>query len=236
MNDELRSSRTELQRLPARGHHDFETIASILDAGIVCHVGYAVDGQPYVVPTGYGRDGHRLYLHGSRLARTLVELGRGVPVCVTVTHLDGVVIARSGFHSSMNYRSVMILGHAEPVADADKEHALTVIVEHIAPGHWAASRPPTREELALTSVVALDIVEASAKVRTGPPVDDDADYALPIWAGVIPIETVAREPLPDPKLRAGVALPDYVARWRRRSAVSPTTIQAPLSATDGQAP
>jgi uncharacterized protein len=236
MDDELKSSRTALQRRPARGHYDFETVAAILDAGIFCHVGYTVDSQPYVIPTGYGREGRRLYLHGAKLSRTLIELGRGIPVCVTVTHLDGIVIARSGFHSSINYRSVMILGQAEPVSDADKEHALSVIVEHIAPGHWAASRPPTREELHQTAVVALDIVEASAKVRTGPPIDDEQDYGLPIWAGVIPIETFAKEPLPDPKLKSGIALPDYVARWRRRSAVNPTTIQAPLSATDGQAP
>jgi nitroimidazol reductase NimA-like FMN-containing flavoprotein (pyridoxamine 5'-phosphate oxidase superfamily) len=215
MNDELKSTRTTLHRMHERGRHDFATIAAILDAGFVCHVGYEVDGQPYVVPTCYGRADRRLYLHGSQLSRTMRELGRGVPVCVTVTHVDGIVVARSGYHSSINYRSAMILGHAEPLPDADREAALRTIVEQIVPGRWPALRPPTRGELDLTAVVRVEIVEASAKVRTGPPGDDEADYALPIWAGVLPLELRAGSPEPDPRLAPGVPVPAHVEDWRR---------------------
>ncbi len=215
MDEELRSSRTTVQRLPDRARYDFETVAAILDAAFVCHVGFVVDGQPYVIPTSYGRSGRTLYLHGASMSRMLGELARGVPLCLTVTHVDGIVVARSGYHSSINYRSAVVLGSAEAVPDDEKAQALEVIVEHIVPGRWAQLRPVRNEELALTSVVKLEIVEASAKIRTGPPHDDDADYDRPIWAGVIPLEVSPGRPQADPLLAPGIALPGNLGHYRR---------------------
>jgi nitroimidazol reductase NimA-like FMN-containing flavoprotein (pyridoxamine 5'-phosphate oxidase superfamily) len=216
MHDDLSSSRTVIHRMPARGHYDFATVAAILDAGFLCHVGFVVDGQPYVIPTCYGREGHALYLHGSSASRMLGTLAGGAPVCVTVTHVDGIVVARSGYHSSINYRSAVILGTAEPLAAADKAAALRVIVERIVPGRWEALRPVRDDELAVTTVLRVDIAEASAKIRTGPPLDDEADCALPIWAGVIPLCVAAGEPLPDQRLAAGGDSPESVGRWGRK--------------------
>lgn len=196
------SSRTRVRRMPKRGHYDAATVHAILDAGYVCHVGYVIEGQPYVTPTAHWRRGTRVYWHGSNASRMLRALrGEGVRCCLTVTHLDGLVLARSAFHHSMNYRSVMALGTARAVLDLDeKEAALRGFVERMAPGRWAALRPVTAQELTATAVLWMELSEASAKVRTGPPVDDEPDYAWPVWAGVIPVETRAGQPVPDGRL------------------------------------
>ena len=215
MSEDLRSSRTELERYPSRGHHDFETIAAILDEAYVCHVGFAVNGQPYVVPMIYGREEGMLYLHGSAAGRALGTLASGNALCVTVTLVDGLVMARSGFHSSINYRSVMVLGSAESVEAAKKAHALKVISDHVVPGRWETLRPVNAAELEQTTVLRMEIVEASAKVRSGPPLDDEEDYALPIWAGTLdfrPSEPVA---VPDERLAPDAVLPSHVSNWRR---------------------
>ena len=205
MNSTPASKRTQVQRLPDRGKYDAETIHAILDAAFVCHVGFVVDGQPFVIPTNYARDGQKLYLHGSSASRMLRTLAGGIPVCVTVTHVDGVVMARSAFHHSVNYRSAVALGTAVPVEDRDeKMHALELFTNHVAPGRWNEVRTPTDQELKGTSVLALDLAEASAKIRTGGPKDDAEDYALPIWAGVVPMRVVAGDPLPDEKLTEGI--------------------------------
>ncbi len=201
MASELSTPRTTLKRLPKRGSHDSAVVEAILDEALVCHVGFGVEGQPYVIPTIHGRSGDRLYVHGSAASRMLNTLAGGVPVCVTVTLLDGLVMARSAFHHSMNYRSVVVLGHARLVEDAvEKLDALRVIVEHVSPGRWSEVRPPSELELKATTVLCLPIAEASAKVRTGPPIDDEEDYAWPCWAGVIPLKTLAQEPVADARL------------------------------------
>jgi hypothetical protein len=209
--------RTTVRRLPERGTYDRDEIRAILDEGLVAHVGFVADGQAYVIPMGYGRDGDWLYLHGSPASRMLRALAGGAPVCVTVTLLDGLVVARSAFHSSMNYRSVVVLGVPEPVEDpAEKRRALDELVEHLIPGRTAEARPMSEAELRKTLVVRLSLEESSAKVRTGPPKDDEEDYALPVWAGVLPLVTAPGVPVPDPRLGAGVAVPRSVTRYRRR--------------------
>jgi nitroimidazol reductase NimA-like FMN-containing flavoprotein (pyridoxamine 5'-phosphate oxidase superfamily) len=211
------SKRTELRRIPNRGSHDQKTINQILDAGFLASVGFCVDGQPFVIPTMYGRDGTRLYLHGSAASRMLRELEIGVPACVTVTLVDGLVLARSAFHHSMNYRSVVAFGSARKVADpAQKIKPLRVISEHLIAGRWAQVRAPSEKELKATTVLEFSMEEASAKVRSGPPLDEESDYALPVWAGVLPLEIQSRPPLPDDKLIKGVTLPDYVRRYDAR--------------------
>ena len=212
---DLQSTRTKLDRYPARGRHDFSSVAAILDEGFFCHVGFVNNGQPFVIPTGYGRKDRVLYIHGSAASRMLTEAGKGIPLCVTVTLVDGLVLARSAFHSSVNYRSVVILGMAEPVPAAEKITALKAISDHIVPGRWESLRPVKQEEIDLTAVLQLEIVEASAKVRTGPPVDDEEDYALPIWAGTLDFAAPVAVPNPDKRLQAGVAQPSHVARYRR---------------------
>jgi uncharacterized protein len=210
------TERTQVKRLPDRGAYDRETIYRILDDAFVCHVGFVVEGQPYVIPTNYGRSGDVLYIHGSPASRMLRTLSGGLPACVSVTLIDGLVLARSGFHSSVNYRSVVILGRAMPVEDPKKkEAALAAFSEHVLRGRWKDIRPPTEQELKGTTVLALRIEEASAKIRTGPPKDDEADYALPIWAGVLPLHVVADAPIPDPRLSPGISLPAYVRDYRR---------------------
>lgn len=205
------TERTRVNRLPKRGDYSQKTIYGILDAAFLCHVGFAVEGQPYVIPTGYGRSGETLYLHGSAASRMLRTLAGGVDVCVTVTVLDGIVLARSAFHHSMNYRSVVILGKARPVeSDEEKTAALHAISENIMRGRWDDVRKPTPQELKATAVLALPIEEASAKIRTGPPLDDEEDYALPVWSGVLPMTMKAGEPLPDSRLAAGMKVPEYV--------------------------
>ena len=216
MSEFTPTERTQVKRLPKRGQYDRETVYAILDAGFVCHVGFNADGQPYVIPTNYGRSGDTLYLHGSAASRMLRTLSGGVPVCVTVTHVDGLVLARSAFHHSVNYRSVVILGTARLVEDpAEKMAALRVFTEHVLKGRWNDVRQPTEQELKGTMVLALPLEEVSAKVRTGGPVDDEADYALPVWAGVLPLETVAQPPQPDARLKSDTPLPAYLKNYSR---------------------
>ena len=215
MDDELKSSRTELHRVPARGHYDFETIASILDEAYVCHLGFETNGQPYVIPTIYGRDDRTIYLHGAASGRLLDALFFADAICLTVTLVDGLVLARSGFHSSINYRSVVMLGTAEPVDESERERALKVISDHVVPGRWESLRSLKPEELEQTTVLQMQIVEASAKIRTGPPIDDEEDYALPIWAGTLDFPVAKPVAVPDPRLDPGVAVPDHVTNWRR---------------------
>lgn len=207
------TDRTRVARLPKRGDYSQETINGILDAVFVCHVGFVVDGQPYVIPTGFGRAGDTLYLHGSAASRMLRTLAGGVDVCVTVTLLDGIVLARSAFHHSMNYRSVVILGKALLIEDGEeKTAALRTIAEHIVRGRWDDVRKPTAQELKATAVLRLPIAEASAKIRTGPPLDDEEDYALNVWAGVLPLALRAGEPVADGRLADGIAVPAYLRK------------------------
>jgi nitroimidazol reductase NimA-like FMN-containing flavoprotein (pyridoxamine 5'-phosphate oxidase superfamily) len=216
MSEFTPTERTQVKRLPKRGKYDHETVYSILDSGFVCHVGFNADGQPYVIPTNYGRSGDTLYLHGSAASRMLRTLSEGVPVCVTVTHVDGLVLARSAFHHSVNYRSVVILGTAQLVEDpAEKMEALRIFTEHVMKGRWDDVRQPTEQELKGTTVLSLPLEEVSAKVRTGGPIDDEADYALPVWAGVLPLETVPKAPLPDARLKTGTPVPAYLKNYSR---------------------
>jgi nitroimidazol reductase NimA-like FMN-containing flavoprotein (pyridoxamine 5'-phosphate oxidase superfamily) len=215
------TKRTQVNRLPKRGDYTKETIHSILDAAFLCHVGFAVEGQPYVIPTGYGRNRDTLYLHGSAASRMLRNLEQGIDICVTVTLLDGIVLARAAFHHSMNYRSVVILGRAALITETDaKLEALRIISEQIIPGRWNDARLPTPQELKATTVMAVPIEEASAKVRTGPPVDDEEDYGLNMWAGVLPLGMKAGAPVRDPRLAPNVqAVPEYVLQYGKRLAV-----------------
>lgn len=198
------SSRNKVKRVPKRGHYDESTIHEVLDAGFVCHVGFVVKDQPFVIPTAYGREGNKIYIHGATKSRMMMAANEGIPVCITVTHVDGIVLARSAFHHSMNYRSVVVFGKAVEVSAAEKEHALFIISEQILKGRWDESRLPNEKELKATMVLSVEIEEASAKIRTGPPSDDKADYDLPIWAGVIPMEQVFRKPMADPDLTQGI--------------------------------
>lgn len=193
--------RTTVSRLPKRAVYDRDQIHAILDEGFLCHVGFAIDGQSYVIPTSYVRVGEQLYLHGSAASRMLRNLDAGIQVCVTVTLVDGFVLARSVFHHSMNYRSVVMLGTAHLVNDrAEKLEALRHFTNHIGPNRWEEARQPNEQELKSTSVLALPLEEVSAKVRSGPPIDEEEDYALPVWAGVVPIRARIGEPVPDSRL------------------------------------
>ncbi|MCH8997299.1 MAG: pyridoxamine 5'-phosphate oxidase family protein [Proteobacteria bacterium] len=209
------TARTRIKRQHERAHYDRETVHAILDAGLLCHVGYVIDGQPYVTPTCYWRSGDRVYWHGSSASKMLRRLEAGVPVCFTVALLDGLVLARSGFHSSIDYRSVMAFGVAEKVADEARIlAALEAFSERLAPGRWAEQRPPNDQEIKATTVMALDLKEVAAKVRTGPPNDDEADYDDPVWAGNVPIRSRVEAPVDDPRLKAGIARPDYLQAIR----------------------
>lgn len=204
------TERSRLRRLPKRGHYDSATVYQILDAGFICHIGYVIGDRPFVTPTSYWRRDDRVYWHGSHASRML-ESVENAPVCLTVTHVDALVLARSGFHSSINYRSVMLFGTARKVpGETDKLRALEEFSEHLYPGRWRELRPPTREELLATTVVEMQIDEASAKVRTGPPADDDDDYQLPIWAGIVPVSLARGMPQDDGRLVAGVGVPEYL--------------------------
>jgi len=208
--------RTTVRRLPTRGVYDAETIAAILDEGFVCHVGFVADGQPFVIPTLHVRVGDALYLHGSQRSRMLGALRAGAPVCVTVTLMDGLVLARSAMHHSMNYRSVVVLGTAEEVKDrGEKLRVLDALVEHVARGRSRETRAPDEGELQATAVVRIPITEASAKVREGPPVDLEEDYALPFWAGVVPLRLEVSPPIADPRLRPETPLSDAVIELLR---------------------
>jgi uncharacterized protein len=211
------SSRTRIVREAERAVYDRDVANRILDEGFVCHVGFVVDNQPYVIPTGYGRAGDQLYIHGSAASRMLRNLEQGVRVCVTVTLLDGLVLARSIFNHSMNYRSVVILGTAKAVEDpTEKLEALRLLSEHILPGRWAESRYPNDKELKATMILSLPITEFSAKVRQGPPIDDAEDYAFPVWAGVIPLETVALPPIADERSKPAIPVPVYARSYERK--------------------
>jgi uncharacterized protein len=212
----LPTQRTQLKRLPQRGEYDRQTVYGILDEGLICQVGFVVEGQPFVIPTAYGRVGDRLYIHGSPASRMLRTLKEGIDVCVTVTLLDGLVLARSAFHHSMNYRSVVVFGQATLVADAnEKLEALKAFTEHVMRDRWAAVRPPTHQELAGTLVLALPLSEASAKMRSGAPIDDEADYALSVWAGELPLQLTALSPVADPRLAIDMELPDHIQNYCR---------------------
>jgi uncharacterized protein len=209
--------RTRLVREADRAVYDRETVYQILDEGFLCHAGFSVDGQPFVIPTSYGRKDASLYIHGSAASRMLRQMKDGVPVCITVTLLEGLVLARSIFNHSMNYRSVVILGKATLVDDPEEKLlALRLLSEHILPGRWDDSRQPNERELKATSVLRVPIEEFSAKVRQGPVIDDEEDYSFPTWAGVIPLETKAGTPIDDARLMAGKAAPEYARNYTRK--------------------
>ena len=210
------TERTTLHRRPNRASYDRAVVEAILDEAFFCHVGFTVEGQPYVIPTIHARVGDCVYLHGSVASRMLRSVRKGIPVCVTVTILDGLVLARSAFHHSMNYRSVMFLGTATEVLDrTEKNDALKAIVEHVAPKRWDDVRWPNAQELKATSVLRLSLEEVSAKIRTGPPIDDEEDYSLSCWAGELPLRFVPQQPIADPKLNLATPLPQYVREYRR---------------------
>ena len=219
----MTTPRSTVRRLPERARYDRATVDAILDEGLVCHVGFVVDGQPYVIPTIHARMGDHLVIHGSAAARMLRTLAGGVPLCVTVTLVDGLVLARSAFHHSLNYRSVVVLGRATEVADPEeKRRALDAIVEHVVPGRLAHVRPPKESELRQTRVLSLPLSEASAKVRTGPPKDDEEDYALPVWAGELPLRLQTLAPVPDSRLVPGIEPGVEVTRYRRPGSDAPS--------------
>ncbi len=208
--------RTTVRRLAKRGVYDRAAIHAILDEAFVCHAAVVIDGVPVVLPTGYGRDGDVLYLHGSSANRLLRAMAEGAEVCLTVTLVDGLVMARSAFHHSMNYRSVVVFGKARSITDAEeKRKALRCVSEQIAPGRWDEVRPPTDAELKQTAVVALPLEEVSAKVRSGPPIDDEEDYSWPVWAGVLPLKLRAGEPVNDARCAPDVAPSASVLNWKR---------------------
>jgi nitroimidazol reductase NimA-like FMN-containing flavoprotein (pyridoxamine 5'-phosphate oxidase superfamily) len=214
---QMPSARTRVIREADRGVYDRETVYRILDEGFLCHAGFVVDGQPFVIPTSYGRSDACLYIHGSAASRMLRQMKEAVPVCITVTLLDGLVLARSVFNHSMNYRSVVILGNATLVDDPEEKlTALRILSEHILPGRWADSRQPNQRELKATSVLRVPIEEFSAKVRVGPPIDDEEDYLFPTWAGVVPLEMVAGGPIDDARMLAGVDVPEYARAYTRK--------------------
>jgi nitroimidazol reductase NimA-like FMN-containing flavoprotein (pyridoxamine 5'-phosphate oxidase superfamily) len=206
-----------VKRESERARYDRETIDAILDAGLVCHLGFVHEEQPFVIPTLHARVGDHVYVHGSSASRALRASSGGIPVCLTVTLLDGIVLARSVFEHSINYRSVVVLGTAVAVTDdAEKLVALEAFTEQLLPGRWADSRPPSVKELKATAVLRLPLDEASAKVRTGPPEDGhSSDAELDVWAGVIPLGVVAHAPVADPALREGIRLPEYARRYER---------------------
>ena len=216
MSATLQTDRTTVRRLSTRGAYDRETVHAILDEALICHVGFVVDGQPIVIPTIHWRSGDTLYFHGSMASRMLRSLRSGVEACITVTLLDGLVLARSAFHHSMNYRSAVVMGVAREVTgDDERRTALDALVEHVVRGRSADVRAPNEREMKQTMILAMPIEEASAKVRSGGPGDEDEDYALPIWAGVIPLRLTPSAPIPDEKLMDGVPTPEYAQHYTR---------------------
>jgi nitroimidazol reductase NimA-like FMN-containing flavoprotein (pyridoxamine 5'-phosphate oxidase superfamily) len=213
----LQTERTTVRRLPDRARYERSDAEAVLDEALICHLGFVVDGQPYVIPTIHARDGDVIYLHGSPASRMLRTLKGGIDACLTATIIDGLVVARSAFHHSMNYRSVVVLGRASEVTDlAAKTRALEAITNHVLAGRWDEVRPMNDMELRSTTVLALPLAEASVKTRTGPPGDDEDDYALAIWAGVVPLSLVPAEPVPDPRLAPGIAVPASVVHAATR--------------------
>jgi uncharacterized protein len=216
MNEFTPTERTKVRRLPDRGKYDSESVYGILDEAFICHVGFVVESQPYVIPTGFARVNDTLYIHGSAASRMLRTLADGVQICVTVTLIDGIVMARSGFHSSMNYRSVVILGRATQVEGRDEKlAAMAAFSEQVMPGRWKDLRETTDAELKGTLVLSLPLKEVSAKVRSGPPKDDEVDYALPLWAGIVPLKLTAGNPINDPRLPTGIDPPGYARNYKR---------------------
>jgi nitroimidazol reductase NimA-like FMN-containing flavoprotein (pyridoxamine 5'-phosphate oxidase superfamily) len=214
--DFTQTERTTLKRLPKRAVYDRELVYGILDEGFICHVGFTVEGQPFVIPTGYARVDDQLFIHGSQVSRMLRTLSSGIDVCVAVTLVDGLVLARSAFHHSINYRSVVMFGRAHMVEDREaKLAALFAFSEQVIPGRWDDVRQPTEQELKATTVLSLPLVEVSAKVRTGPPIDDDEDYALDVWAGVLPLKIAAGVPISDPRLPGTIEPPSYTLSYSR---------------------
>lgn len=217
MSNFPQTQRTTLKRLPKRGHYDRDVVYQILDEGFICHVSFTVDGQPFVIPTGYARVDDRMFIHGSQVSRMLRTLATGIDVCVGVTLIDGLVLARSAFHHSVNYRSVVIFGRATIVEDREaKLAALFAFSEHVVPGRWNEVREPTEQELKATTVLSLPLEEVSAKVRTGPPVDDEEDYAMNVWAGVLPLQMTAGTPIGDPRLPENIPAPAYALAYTRK--------------------
>jgi nitroimidazol reductase NimA-like FMN-containing flavoprotein (pyridoxamine 5'-phosphate oxidase superfamily) len=213
--------RNKVRRAPNRAKYDRDTVYAIIDEALYCHIGFVQEGRPYVIPANHGRSGDRLLLHGSVASRMLNVVESGAPLCVAFTLLDGLVLARSVFSHSVNYRSAVIFGSGELILDPDEKwSALETITEHIMPGRWADARQPTAKELAATAVVAVGIESASAKVRTGPPGDSEQDYALPVWAGVLPVRRTFLDPQPDPARSSDIDVPDYMADyWRSQLSV-----------------
>jgi nitroimidazol reductase NimA-like FMN-containing flavoprotein (pyridoxamine 5'-phosphate oxidase superfamily) len=213
----LQSSRTTVKRLAQRADYDRETIYAILDEALICHVGFVVDGSPVVIPTIHTRIGETLYFHGSAASRMLRTLRDGVDACVTITLLDGLVMARSAFHHSMNYRSVVVMGRGREVVEREERlRVLEALVEHVCAGRARDARPPNEAELRQTLVIAMPLAEASAKIRNGPAADEEEDYALPVWAGIIPLALRPSAPVDDERLVAGVAVPEYAKSYRRQ--------------------
>ena len=218
------SDRTRVRRIPERGRYDRETIDAILDEALICHLAYVIDGEPRVTPTIHARAGDTLFVHGSNAGTTLRSAKQETPVAVEVTLLDGLVLARSAFHHSMNYRSVVVYGRGRELTDpTEKWEAQKALVEHVVRGRAADARMPNDRELNQTTILAIPLDEASAKVRTGPPKDEEEDYALPVWAGVLPLRTIPGQPEPDPLLPADVPLPVYVTDYRRPGGVTSTS-------------
>lgn len=216
MNTFTKTERTTLKRLPNRAEYDREAVHSILDEGFICHVGFVVEGQPFVIPTGYARAGDTLFIHGSQASRMLRAAAKGIDVCLTVTLVDGLVLARSAFHHSMNYRSVVVFGQATVVEEREEKlAALRALSEHMIPGRWDEVRGPSEQEMKATVVLSLPLAEVSAKVRTGPPLDDEEDYDLEVWAGVIPLRVVAEAAIGDPRLPPDVNVPHYASEYER---------------------
>ena len=213
MSDYEKTDLNKVKRLPKRGHYDQETLYQILDEGFMCHIGFLVEGRPVVIPTAFVRDGNSLLIHGSSKSRMIQTLAAGSPCCVTITHLDALVPARSVFNHSMNYRSAVVFGKGTLIEEPDeKMEGLRLITENILPGRWEEARSPNEKEMKATSVVRIHIETASSKIRTGPPGDDAPDYELPKWAGLLPLHTAYAAPIPDPVLSPGIPVPDSVNR------------------------
>ncbi len=211
-----KTDKNRIKRLPKRGHYDRETIYQILDEALICHVGFVENNQPYIIPINFARVGDAIVLHGAKASRLLKHIEAGNPVCIEVTLVDGLVLARSVFHHSVNYRSVVLFGTGQSIeGEQEKMAALEAITEHLIPGRWREARLPNRKEMNATSVVSIKIDQASAKVRSGPPGDDEADYALPVWAGVLPIQEMPLTPIRDELMTQDISAPKYIAKYSR---------------------
>ena len=217
MEELKKTIRTKVNRVPKRAVYNKETIYKILDETFICQVAFKIDEQVFIIPTAYGRKGDKIFIHGSNKSRMLNSIKSGVDICINVTLIDGIVAARSIFHHSINYRSVIIFGKGKEIIEPDdKKRALRIITEHIIPGRWDDARQPNEKELEITSVFEFKIDEASAKIRTGPPADEKEDYNLNVWAGVIPLKTVIENPIRDEKLNEDISIPDYIKNYKKR--------------------